>query len=268
MKCSLCHQETERFVPIELMTGKQLGVTTSGRTTTKVYGAFQPFQLAFCETCWRVFMAREEHQSLGNGILMLVFAPLIALFLSLVLKGGLRIAVWAAMGLLFLYGLVTALSGLAKRRRPTDWSAQHFDEKAPPNRYFPLFNAILPNLVYGFRGKEIYYWKRSEWEAWQKAQVRSNVESYISADPTLNKDANQDRLRASILKDVAAGKLETALARCDDYFLSGILQNLEGTLLEQAGRVEEARVHYCLALLQHPGLAEAEQNLARLGEGG
>ena len=261
MKCVLCQQEAEHGTTAEIVTGSLKDMAGSRST----YSNFEPISLWFCETCWRVYSAKKESFILYNGLTALGFGAvgMVAVLISNFKDG--RTAICGGLALLVLLGgIIYSVYGVMKNANPTDWSTKQLSLEKPKDN-FALFKEIVPAIVYELKGNGVNFWTLSNWKEWMKPGTKPKVETFRSRIPgEIMPDEKIKAAQHSIQQDVDKGDLKSALNTCNKYEKSAYFCNQEGKILEKSGRRAEAIVAYRRAILYNSGLAEAQENFARL----
>ena len=261
MKCVLCQQEAEHGTTAEIVTGSLKDMAGSRST----YSNFEPISLWFCETCWRVYSAKQEGNLLKAGLLLLAFGFIgLVVVLASDFTGGQQAICGGIALLAFLAGIGYSIYGGMKRANPTDWSSKQLSLQKPKDNFI-LFQTIVPAIVHELKGNNINYWTLSNWKEWMKPGTKAKVETFRSRP--CGETMTEDMIKAaqqSIHQDLEKGDYKSALNKCDKYEQSACICNLEGTILEKLGRKAEAIVAYRRAILYNSGLMEAQENFARL----
>ena len=261
MKCVLCLQESQHGTTAEIVTGS----LTKFSGTRSTYSNFQPMSLWFCDTCWRVYSAKQEANLLGNGLAVFGIgaAGLVAVLLAN-FQAGQQALCGGVAGLAMLGGLFYSVYGGIKKVKPTDWSIKQ-PSLGKPDEIFTLFKSIIPAIVYELKGKDVYFWKLSNWKEWMKPGTRTKVEVFSPRQP--KEIIQQDlfnRQKLQIMQQVEKGDYKAALKSYTNREESALFCNLEGTILEKLERKHEAIIAYRRAILYNPALVEAQENFARL----
>ena len=261
MKCVLCQQEAEHGTSAEIVTGSLKDMAGSRPT----YSNFEPISLWFCETCWRVYSAKQEANILYNGLVATGFGAVGLIAVSIAnLKDG-RMAICGGLALLVLLGgIIYSVYGAMKKANPTDWSTKQLSLEKPKDN-FALFKEIVPAIVYELKGNAVDFWTLSNWKEWMKPGSRAKVETFRSRTP--GEIMPEEKIKAaqqSIQQDIDKGDFKSALNKCNKYEKSAYFCNQEGKILEKSGREAEAIVAYRRAILYNSGLMEAQENFARL----